>query len=158
MNRFSKLSALLLLLLLCGDMHAQLRNYEFGFCIRKKNCVPETSGWRLKHTIFGITMRAHTTIVDFIIDEDADNKFRFGDYLGAAFSTGFVKETVDPDNAEPRQLGTMWISIDLRAGLQAAYRINVNLAVGAYAYFEYQFDSDSESRLSVPASCLGGAC
>jgi hypothetical protein len=135
----TKIVALLLLLLCTGEIHAQLQNYEFGLCRRTKKCVPETSTWRMNQKIIGVTMRGHGSIVDLIINGDGDHKFRAGDYLGAAFSTGYARENINPGGGEPRQLGTMWLSIDLRAGLQAAYNINDNITVGANAYFEYQF-------------------
>lgn len=136
-SRFTLL--LLLLVLLNSEVHAQLQNSEFGLCRRGKKCVPESSTWRMSQSIIGITMRGHASVVDLIINRDADNRFRFGDYLGGAFSTGYVKEKINPNGNDLRELKTMWISIDLRAGLQAAYSINDQFTIGANAFFEYQF-------------------
>ena len=132
-------TAILFLVFCSGEAHAQLQNYEFGLCVRRKKCVPENSEWRMNQSIFGITMRGHGSLVDLLINRDGDNRFRFGDYLGAAFSTGYAKEYINPNGNDPRELKTMWISIDLRTGLQAAYRINDRVVVGANAFFEYQF-------------------
>ena len=139
LNITSHLTLLLLLVLLNNDVHAQLQNYEFGLCRRGKKCVPENSGWRMRQNIIGITMRGHASVVDLFVNRNGDHRFRFGDYLGAGFSTGYVNEKINPDGNDLRELKSMWLSIDLGAGLQAAYAINDQLAVGAHAFFEYQF-------------------
>jgi hypothetical protein len=136
----ARVAALLLLLFFAGDLHAQLQNYEFGLCRRSKKCAPESSDWRLSQGITGITMRGYGSLVDLLVTRDGDNRFRFGEYLGGAFSTGYINEKITPGGGgDERQLKSMWISIDVRAGLQAAYAINDDLTVGANAFFEYQF-------------------
>lgn len=130
----------LFLVFFAGELNAQLQNYEFGLCRRSKKCNPESSDWRMSQKITGITMRGHGSLIDLIVNRDGDNRFRFGDYLGAAFSTGYAKENITPGGGgEPREFKSMWMSIDIRAGLQAAYNINENVTVGANAFFEYQF-------------------
>jgi hypothetical protein len=117
---------------------AQLQSYEFGAGFRSKKAISEDTDWQMHQKIFGLMMRGHCSVVDFIINRDHDKRFRFGDYLGAAFGTGFTKEQIISSSYSSK-LNTMWITIDLQAGLQAAYNVNDHLTVGLNAFKEFQF-------------------
>jgi hypothetical protein len=120
-----------------------LQSYEFGAGLRIKNAVADPNGWHMKQNITGIMMRGHVSILDLFLNRNEDKRFRFGEYLGGAFCTGYTKEQINPNGeiggADTRVLKTMWISIDLQGGLQAAYAINDQLTVGVNAFKEFQF-------------------
>ena len=118
--------------------NAQLQSYEFGAGFRSKKAISEDTDWQMHQKIFGLMMRGHGSVVDLIINRDHDRRFRFGDYLGTAFCTGFTKEEII-SSGNSRKLNTMWITIDLQAGLQAAYNVNDQLTVGINAFKEFQF-------------------
>jgi hypothetical protein len=138
-----KLFLFALLTLFTLRAEAQLQNYQFGIGTRIKKMGNEPTGWNMQQNILCITMRGHVSLVDFIFNRDGDNRFRFGDYLGGGFGTGYAKEQINP-NGEigapgTRKLGTMWISLDFQFGLQASYAFNEKLRVGVSAFKEFQF-------------------
>lgn len=144
MNAFQKITtkvvALLVPVLFSNTVNAQLQNYEFGFGFHGKKNVSESTGWHMEQKIYGGMVRGHFSLLDFIINSDGDNRFRIGDYLGGRFGTGFVKERINPNGPiggeGTRQMGTMWITIDLQFGLQASYSINDDLRVGVNGFKE----------------------
>lgn len=139
----TKVVALFFLVFLGSDVNAQLQNYEFGFGFHGKKNIGDSAGWHMQQKIYGGMIRGHCSILDFLINGDGDNKFRIGDYLGAGFGTGYAKEKINPNGAiggeGTRQIGTMWMTIDLQFGLQSSFAFNDNLRVGVNAFKEIQF-------------------
>jgi hypothetical protein len=124
-----------------APLHAQLQNYEFGAAMHTYKVGFGPTEWHKKTSIFGGVTRCHFSLIDLLINGE-DHRFRAGDYLGAGFGTGYAKEQINP-NGEiggpgTRVMKTMWMTMDLQFGLQAAYSINENFSVGVNAYKEFQ--------------------
>lgn len=133
---------LLFLVFFAGELQAQLQNYEFGSGFHGKKNVGDSAGWHMQQKIYGGMIRGHGSLLDMIINGDGDNRFRIGDYLGAGFGTGYVVEKINPSGEiggpETRTLKSMWMTIDLQAGLQTSYSINDDLRIGLNAFKEFQ--------------------
>jgi hypothetical protein len=129
------------MLFFSGIAHAQLQNYEFGASIHNYKVGSDPAGWHKKTRIYGAATRAHFSLVDLLINGE-DHRFRAGDYLGAGFGTGYVKEQINPNGeiggADTRVMHTMWMTMDLQFGLQASYKLSDDFTVGVNAYKEFQ--------------------
>ncbi len=127
--------------LFSGQMNAQLQNYEFAAALHNYKVGVNVNDYHKKTFILGATTRCHFSLIDLLINGD-EHKFRAGDYLGAGFGTGYVKEQINPNGeiggADTRVMHTMWLTIDPQFGLQASYKFNDNLTVGVNAYKEFQ--------------------
>jgi hypothetical protein len=132
-----------LLAVLCtSQAQAQMQNYEIGVGFHGKKNVAEATGWHMHQKLYGLMMRGHVSVIDFLINRDGDNRLRIGDYLGAAMATGYAVEKINPDGEiggpETRVFKSMWLTIDVQFGVQASYQLNDNLRIGVNGFKELQ--------------------
>lgn len=121
---------------------AQINSWEIALLTHQWRSENESTGWHYSAGIYGAAMRGRFSLIDYII-KGSEHRFRAGELWGASFGTGFAKERINPDGeiGEPgtRKMGTMWITIDLQAGLQAGFSVTDDLFVGLRGYKEFMF-------------------
>lgn len=136
------LFALIAFCALPSHASAQLNSWDIALLTHQWRSESASTGWHYACGIYGAAMRGRFSLIDYLI-KGSEHRFRAGELWGASFGTGFAKELINP-NGEigedgTRKMGTMWLAIDLQAGLQAGFSVTDDLFIGVRGYKEFAF-------------------
>lgn len=118
---------------------AQLQNWEFGIMHHRFATDQTFINFNKQLSVLGASGRGHASLVDLLMDGQ-NHRLRIGDYFGTAFGMGYAKESKVLSSGEVRELQSIWLNIDIQAGLQAAFAANEDVQFGFRAFKEFQFN------------------